>query len=162
MAVIAWGGVEPPAEGPVHGLGCSEAAGSGDLLDGPVGALQESAGGFEADGFDVVRRGDAHLGLEDSRELSFRQVDLTGERRQGEIFGEVVAQPGQQVADRFGVGSLPGQETTSWRATVAAAWRPWSAATSARARSMPAVTPAEVQTLPSWTKMASGSTVTSA
>jgi hypothetical protein len=95
-------------------------AGFGDLLDGSVGGLQESAGGFEADGFDVVCRGDTNLGLEDSGELSFRQVDLTGERREGEIFGEVVAQPGQQVAYRFGVGSLPGQQGGVLRLTAGA------------------------------------------
>ena len=69
---------------------------------------------------ETVRRGDAHLGLEDSRELSFRQVDLAGERRQGEIFGEVITQPGQQVAYRFGVGSLPGQEGGVLRLTPGA------------------------------------------
>jgi DNA-directed RNA polymerase specialized sigma24 family protein len=32
--MLARAGVEPPAERPVHGFGCSEAAGLGDLFDG--------------------------------------------------------------------------------------------------------------------------------
>jgi hypothetical protein len=57
-------------EGPVHGLGCSEPAGSGDLFDGPVRGLEESACGVEPDSFDVVGRGGTDLGLEDPGELS--------------------------------------------------------------------------------------------
>jgi hypothetical protein len=33
VAVVAWGGVEPTAEGAVHGFGGAEAAGLGDLFD---------------------------------------------------------------------------------------------------------------------------------
>ena len=52
---------------------------------------------------------DSDLGLEHPGELAFGQVDLPGERGHGEIGVEVVAQPGQQVADGFGVGRLTGQ-----------------------------------------------------
>ena len=51
-----------------------------------------------------------HLGLEDPGELSFGEVDVPGECCHGEVVVEVVTQPGQQVAKRFGIGSLPGQE----------------------------------------------------
>ena len=59
VAMFAWGGVEPSAERPIHGFGCSEATGFGDLFDGSVGGLQESACGVEPDGFDVVRQDQA-------------------------------------------------------------------------------------------------------
>src|SRR5687768_2959142 len=100
------GGVEPPAKGPVHRFGCSETARLGDLFDGPVGALKEPACRVEPDRFDVVRCGGTDLGLEDTGELALGEVDLPGERRDGQVVGEVVAQPGQQVAYRFGVGGL--------------------------------------------------------
>ena len=38
----------------------------------------------------------------------------------GEVVGEVVAQPGQQVAHRFGVGGLPGQERGELRLAAGA------------------------------------------
>ena len=78
VAVVAWGGVKAPAERSVHGLGGAEAAGLGDLFDGSVGGLEETAGGLEPDGFDVVGCGGADLGLEDAGELSFGEIDVPG------------------------------------------------------------------------------------
>ena len=49
-------------------------------------------------------------GLEHAGELSFGEVDLSGEGWDGEVVGEVVAEPGQQIPHRFGVGGLPGQQ----------------------------------------------------
>ena len=106
VAVFAWGGVEPSAEGAVHGLGRSEATGLGDLLDRSVGGFEEPACGLEPDGFDVIGGSGAHLGLEDSSELSLGEVDLSSERCNGEIVGQVVAEPGKQVTDRLCVGCL--------------------------------------------------------
>ena len=40
VAMFAWGRVEASPEGSVHGLGCSEATGLGDLFDAAVGGLQ--------------------------------------------------------------------------------------------------------------------------
>lgn len=72
--------------------------------------FEQAAGRVEADGLDVVCRGDAHLGLEDTGELAFGKVDLPGECRHREIVGEVVPKPGQQVAYGCGVGGLTGQK----------------------------------------------------
>ena len=77
---------------------------------GPVRGLEQSAGRLEPDGLDVVCGGDADLGLEDAGELAFGEVDLPGEGGHGEVVGEVVPQPGQQVAYRLGVGGLAGQQ----------------------------------------------------
>ena len=77
---------------------------------GLAGGLQQPACGLEPDGFDVVGCGGTHLGLEHPGELSFGQVDLSGEGWDGEVVGEVVAEPGQQIPHRFGVGGLPGQQ----------------------------------------------------
>src|SRR5688500_12735311 len=63
-AVLSGRGAEPATERPVHGLSRAEPAGAGDLLDGGVGALQETAGCLQADRLDVVGRGDPHLCLE--------------------------------------------------------------------------------------------------
>ena len=71
MAVLAGCGVEAAAEAAIHGLGRAEAAGIGDLFDRPVGGLQESAGGLEPNGLDVIRSGGADLGLEYPGELPF-------------------------------------------------------------------------------------------
>ena len=60
------------------------------------------------------------LGLEDSGELSFGEVDLPGECGHGAVVGEVVASPGQQVANRLGVGGLAGQEGGELRLTAGA------------------------------------------
>ena len=64
MAVLAGCGVEAAAEAAIHGLGRAEAAGLCDLVDRPVRRLQESAGGLEPNGFDVIRSGGANLGLD--------------------------------------------------------------------------------------------------
>ena len=78
VAVFAGSGVEPSLEGAVHRFGCSEATGSGDLFDGPVSGLEESACGVEPDGFDVVGCGGTYFGFEDSGELAFGEVDVLG------------------------------------------------------------------------------------
>ena len=93
MAMLARRGVEAAAEAAVHGLGCPEAAHLGDLFNRPVGGFQESAGRLEPNGFNVVSSGGAHFGLEHAGELPFGEVDLPGQRGQGEVVGEVVAQP---------------------------------------------------------------------
>ena len=66
----------------------------------------------------VVSSGRAHLGLEDAGELPFGQVDLPRQCRDGQVVGDVVAQPGQEVTNWFGVGCLPGREGGYW------AWPP--------------------------------------
>ena len=78
VAVFAGSGVEPSLEGAVHGLRCSEATGFGNLFDGPVGGLKESACGVEPDGFNVVGCGGTYLSFEHPGELAFGKVDLPG------------------------------------------------------------------------------------
>ena len=45
----------------------------------------------ETDGLDVTRGSEADLGLEHPGELTFGEVELPGERGNGEVVGEVVA-----------------------------------------------------------------------
>ena len=58
----------------------------------------------------MVGCGGPHLRLEHAGELSLGEVDLAGKGWDGEVVGEVVAEPGQQVTHRLGVGGLPGQQ----------------------------------------------------
>src|SRR3954451_23505938 len=74
-------GVEASAEGAVHRLGGSESADVGDVFDRAVRGLQKSAGGLHADSLYVVRGSDSDLRLENSGELAFGEVDVSGECR---------------------------------------------------------------------------------
>jgi hypothetical protein len=74
VPVVAGGGVQAPSEGSVHGFGGAEAAGLGDLLDGPVRGFEQAAGRVESDGLDVVCCGDADLGFE--RRVNWRSERL--------------------------------------------------------------------------------------
>jgi len=71
VAMVPGGGIQPSSEGSVHGLGGAETGGPGDLGDGAVGGLEESARRLQADGLDVAGGGEADLGLEHSGELAF-------------------------------------------------------------------------------------------
>ena len=68
LAMVAGGRVEPSPKCSVHGLGGAEAGGPGDLGDGAVGRLEETAGRLEADCLDIASGGEADLKLEYSAE----------------------------------------------------------------------------------------------
>ena len=57
------------------GIGPAQ-AGVGDLLDGEVGAFDESACRLQAERFDVFGWADANLGFEQSAEVPFGEVGL--------------------------------------------------------------------------------------